>query len=164
VLERVHRVVADSRLVEERQVPDIEVHSPDRQRDDRIREEAQRVHERERRPQDRSREPGEERERRKVAEQHVLQHVEAEELLADRVNGRDKRDEQECDAGRKEPDPPAGDRRSARSQRGHATRVEHRDEDDRDDLQRVERPARVDRQMEQHATSLPSCSSSITTW
>ena len=66
MLERVHAVMPDSRLVQEREMPDVEVHRPERQGDERIGEEAQAIEVRERRPQDRPRQPCEERERREV--------------------------------------------------------------------------------------------------
>ena len=108
MLERVHGVVAHGRLVEERQMPDVEVHRPERQGDQRIGEEAQAVQEGERRPQDRACQPREQRERREISEQDVLQHVEAEELFAERMDRADERDEEQRDAGREESDPPAG--------------------------------------------------------
>ena len=98
MLERVHGRVLDRRLVEEGHVPEVEVGGPDRQRHERVREHAQALDraEREQRPQDRAVQPGEQRERREVAEDDVLEHVEAEELLlADRRHGRGEREQEQ---------------------------------------------------------------------
>ena len=70
-------------------------------------EKAQAMHEGKRRPQDRPGEPREECKGRQVAQQDVLDHVEAEELLAERVQRTDERGEEDHDSGREECDPPA---------------------------------------------------------
>ena len=83
MLERVERVVADRALVERGQVPDVQVRGPERQRHERMGEDAQA-------PDDRSAStgrsigpvsPSDERERGEVAEDDVLEHVGREEAL-----------------------------------------------------------------------------------
>ena len=106
----------------------------------------------------------EERERREISQEDVLQHVEAEELLAERVHRAHERDEEDRDPGRKECDPPTRHSSPPGAQCPHAACVQECQQDGRHDLQRVERPAGVDGQMGQHGSSLPSCSSSTTTW
>src|ERR671934_1623232 len=150
VLERVHRVVAQGGVVEVREVPHIEVDRPERQRHQRVSEEAETVQPRERRPQDRSRQSGEERERREIAEQHVLQHVEREHPLAECVHRRNERYEQREDPEREQEDPPARHGRPALAQRQDAARVQCSDDERRHDLKRVERPARGGLQVRDH--------------
>ena len=104
VLERVHRRVADGGLVQERQVPDVEVDRPERQRHRGVGEHAQALDgaEREQRPQHRPGEAGEQAERREVADQDVLEHVEAEELLlADRGDRRGEGEQEQDDPERR---------------------------------------------------------------
>ena len=164
MFERVHRVVAHGCVVEVREMPHVQVHRPQRQRDQRIGEEAQVVEESERRPQDR---PGQAREKckwREISQQDVLQHVKAEELLAERVHRADERDQEDRDSGREEGDPPDGNRYPPGAPCPHAAGIEDCQHSGRHDLQRVESPAGVDGQMGEHGSSLPSCSSSITTW
>ena len=143
VLERVDGRVPNGRLVEERQVPEIEIRRPDRQRHDRIREHAQTLDgpEREQRPQHRPREPGEQEERCEVADQDVLEHVEAEELLlADRGDGRGEREQEQRDPEREKEDSIAGHGRPAAAQRARPHRVRNRGEEDGRELQRIESP------------------------
>jgi hypothetical protein len=71
-------------------------------------EKAEAMHEGKRRPEDRPGETGQKRERREVSEQDVLEHVEAEELLAQRVQRTDERAEEDRDPGSEERDPPTG--------------------------------------------------------
>ena len=95
MLERVHRAVPNGRLVEKRQVPDVEIDRPERECDERVGEHPQSLDrpERQQRPQDGAGRAGEQAERREIADQHVLEHVEAEELLlADRGDRRRERD------------------------------------------------------------------------
>ena len=94
-------------------MPDVEVHRPERQSDQRIGEETQAVEKGERRPQDRPGQAGKERERREISEQDVLEHVEAEELLAERMHRAHERDQENRDPGCEERDPPARYRRPA---------------------------------------------------
>ena len=155
MLERVHEVVSHRGLVEKRQVPDVEVDRPERQRDQRMREEPQPVQEGEHGPQDRPCQPREKRERREVAEQHVLQHVKAEELLTERVHGADECYDQQRDARAEHDDSPSGNVRATPAQRPHATGVEQCHEHHGHDLDGVERPTGVDRQVCDHDTSLP---------
>jgi len=70
VLEGVDGAVPDGRLVEGGHMPERDVRGPDRQRDERVREDAEPHHarEREHRPEKRPRQPGEQAERREVAE------------------------------------------------------------------------------------------------
>ena len=110
VLERVHRAVPNGRLVEERQVPEVEIDRPERECDERVGEHPQTLDrpERQQRPQDRACRAGEQAERREIADQHVLEHVEAEELLlADRGDRRREREQQERDSDREDEHPPA---------------------------------------------------------
>ena len=83
VLERVHGAVAERRLVHERQVPEIEVERPDRQRNERVGQIAEPLCGLvgEHRPEHRPGQAGDEAERRQVAEDHVLAHVNEEEIL-----------------------------------------------------------------------------------
>ena len=134
---------ADGCLVEERQVPEIEIRRPDRQRHDRVREHAQALDgpEREQRPQHRPREPGEQAERCEVADHDVLEHVEAEELLlADRSDRGGEREQEQHDPQPEEEDPVAGHRRPAATQGASPHRVRDRSEQDGRELQRVESP------------------------
>ena len=157
-------IVTNGGVVEERQVPRIEVERPQRQCNQGVREEAEPMQEREHRPEDRPCETRKERQGREVAEQDVLEHVEAEELLAEGVQRAYERGEKQHDPAREESDPPAGYGRPAGAERPHPARVQDREQDGRHHLKRVESPAGVDGQMSQHGSSLPSCSSSITTW
>jgi hypothetical protein len=120
-----------------------------------MRKKAQPMQKGERRPQDRARQPGEERERREISKQHVLQHVKAEELLTERVHGADECYDEQRDAGGEHDDAPRGNVRATPAQRPHAAGVEQRQEHHGDDLDGVERPAGVDRQVCDHDTSLP---------
>ena len=75
-------------------------------------------------PEERAGEPGEQAERREIAEQEVLRHVEREELLL--ADGRDRRrdrDDEERDPEREERDAPAGNRLPAARERARAHRV-----------------------------------------
>jgi hypothetical protein len=78
-------------------VPDVEVHRPERERDERIGKETQRIEVLEDRTEDRSREPREQSKRGQIPEQHVLSHVEAEQLLAECMDRGDERGEQRQD-------------------------------------------------------------------
>ena len=145
MLERVHGRVCDGRLVEHRQVPEVQVRRPERQRDGGVREHPQPLDrpQREQRPQDRAGEPGEEAERREVADQDVLQHVEAEELLlADRRDRRGEGEHEQRNPEREQQDPPERQGRAAAPQRSRPHRIGHRRDRHRRELQRIDRPAR----------------------
>ena len=96
-------------------MPDVEVDRPDRQRDERMGEHAQPLDARGSASTGRRigpGQPGDEAERREVAEDHVLQHVDEEEvLLAERVDRRVEREHDERDPGPEARLPP--DRRPA---------------------------------------------------
>jgi len=146
VLEGVHGVVVERRLVEKRQVPGVEADRPHGQRDERVRQDAQRVDDAEDRAQHRPRQPRDEAEGREVAEDHVLEHVREEELLL--AEGVERRGEREDDEGDPEPEEaaaPAGHGRTAASERAGAARVEDAGEHGGRELERVERPAREQR-------------------
>ena len=108
------------------------------------------MHHGQRRAQDRARQPGEQRERSEIPEQHVLHHVEGEHPLAERVHRRHQCDEQREDAEREQRDAPAWHGRAAVAQRQDAARVEGGGGQRRNDLERVERPARVGLQVRDH--------------
>src|SRR5205085_2946352 len=93
------------------------------------------------RPQDLAVQPEYEAERREVAEDHVLRHVEEEEvLLAERVDRRVERQHDETDPGPKEPSPPRRYRPALRRERPRSPQVEARRDDGRHHLERLERP------------------------
>ena len=153
MLERVDGRVADGSLVQKREVPEIEIRRPDRQRHERVREHPQTLDgpEREQRPQHRPRKPGEQAERCEVADQDVLEHVEAEELLlADRSDGGGEREQKQRDPQPEEKDPVAGHGRPAAMQGASPHRVRDRCEQDGRELQRVESP------VGQHVSTLGS--------
>ena len=113
------------RLVHRRDVPEDEVRGPDRERDERVREHAQAhdARKREHGAEERPGEPREQAERREVADEQVLRHVEREELLlADLRDRRGDRDQQQRDPEREEPDPPPGNGLPALRQRPRAHR------------------------------------------
>ena len=150
VLDRVQRARLDRPLVEHREVPEHEVRRPDRERDERVREDAQAHHagQREDRAEHRAGEPGEQAQRREIAEQQVLRHVEREELLLS--DDRDRRrecDHEEREAEGEERDPPARHRLVAAGKRPCPHGVGDADEDDRRELEQVERPARQQRRL-----------------
>jgi len=102
VLERVQQIMADRRLIEQREPPDIHVERPDRQRDDRLRQRTQPA----RRPQPqqrrerRTREPDDDEKRRDVADQQVLCHVRDQDAVGQVVRGRALHGDDDQDAGR----------------------------------------------------------------
>jgi hypothetical protein len=145
VLEGVDGRVSDGPLVQQRQVPEIQIGRPERQRDQGVREHPQPFDrpECEQRPEERPREPGEQAERREVADQDVLQHVEAEELLlADRRDRRGEGEHEEQDPGGEQEHAPHRQRRAAAPQRSRPQRIGRRRDSDRRELQRIDRPAR----------------------
>ena len=144
VLERVHGGVVQRGVVEERDVPDVEIDCPQRQRDERVRQDAEPLDgtQREHRPQDRAGEPGDEAERREIAEDHVLQHVHEEEvLLAERVDRRVERRARRARSRSRSTTCRQRHRLAPRGERARAAQVEHRDDQHcRHDLERLERP------------------------
>ena len=122
-----HDVVAERRLVEERQVPEIEVHGPQRPRDHGMREHAERVNPvvGEQRTEQRPRQPGDDRQRRELAEQHVLRHVHEEELLlTPRIERREERERDQAETHAERPAAPGGDGRPTTGERPRAAVVE----------------------------------------
>src|SRR5207245_11355988 len=99
------------------------------------------------RREDRAANGRQQRQRREISEQDVLEHVEAEELLAERMDRRDERDEEQSDPRREEADAPARHGGAASAEGAHPTGIERREQQGRDDLQRIERPAGVDWQV-----------------
>ena len=143
VLERVNAAVMQRRLVEDRQVPEVEVDRPDRERHERVGEEAEPVDrlQREHGPEHGPRQPGDEAERRQVAEDHVLAHVDEEEvLLAELVDRRVERDHDERDPEPEEELPTLRDRQAAARERARAAQIEDRDDERRHDLERLQVP------------------------
>ena len=150
VLERVHGVVPERSLVEVRQVPEVEVDRPQRPGHERVGEHAQPVNPLvgEERTKQRARQPGDDRQRRELSEQHVLRHVHEEELLlAPRVERREERKGDERQADPERPAAPGGDGRSATRERPCAAVIEEAAEGDGDDCERIERPARQQREV-----------------
>src|SRR6266571_3903646 len=124
-----------------------------------MREHTERVDraDREDRPQDRASQPGDDRERGEVAEEHVLDHVEAQELLlTERVDRRDERDEDESEPRPERPHAPARNLGPARAEVADAPPVQERDDEEGDDLERLKGPARQERWTNVHVTSLES--------
>src|SRR5207247_4065431 len=157
VLERVDRLVAERGLPQDRQMPDEEVERPERERDEWVREESERPHraQREDRTQQRAGEAGDDAERREIADQQVLRHVERERLLL--AEGRDRgyeRDDEEADAEREEEVAPLGDGRSLARERSGPLPVEERSDGDRHQLERLERPRGLRGMSEQHRSSV----------
>ena len=145
VLDRVQGARLDRALVQHREVPEDEVRGPDREGDERVREDAEPHHsgQGENRSQHRPCEPGEQAERGEVSEQQVLRHVEREELLlADLRDGGRDGDDQERDPEGEQRDAPARHRLPAARHRASPQRVGDGDERDRRELERVDRPAR----------------------
>ncbi len=143
VLERVNAAVMQCRLVEHGQMPEVEVHGPDRQRHERMGEEAEPVDrlQREHGPEHGPGQAGDEAERRQVAEDHVLAHVDEEEvLLAELVHRGVERDHDEGDPEPEQELPARRHRPAAARERARPAQVEHRHEQRRHDLQRLEVP------------------------
>ena len=87
--------------------------------------------------------PGEQAQGREIAEQEVLRHVEREELLlGDGRERRGDRDDEEQDPEREERHSPAGHRLPALGEGPRPHAVGDRDQHDRRELERIERPAR----------------------
>ena len=129
VLERVHGAVVERGLVEDGEVPDVEVDRPERQRDERVGQDAQPLDrlQREHGPQHRPREPRDEAERREVAEEDVLAHVDEEEvLLAELVDRRVERDHDERDPEPEHELPPTRHRAPAPGEVARPPQVEER--------------------------------------
>ncbi len=139
MLERVHGVMAQGRLVEEGQVPDVEVHGPQGKGDERVREHAQAAHgpHGEQRPQDGTGEAGDDAERREVAEQQVLDHVKGERLQGELFERPGEGDDEQEDAEPEDDGLPDRQRRPSPAQAAHAERVEKRPEHDGQQLEQV---------------------------
>ena len=136
------------RVIEVRDVPDVEVERPERQRDERMGQDAQPLDhlEAKHRAKDLAGQPEHEAERREVAEDHVLRHVEEEEmLLAERVDRRVEREHDERDAGPERGAAPTRHRAALSGERPATRVVEERRDDRGDDLERFERPGREER-------------------
>ena len=139
MLERVHGAVVDRGLVDRRHVPEHQVHCPERERDEGVREDAQ-PHDprkREQWPEHRPGRAGEQAERGEVADEEVLSHVEALEqlLLADPRDRRRDCDEEEDETERGGRSSPAWDGLAALCERPRAHPVRHGDEPDGRQLQ-----------------------------
>ncbi len=143
VLERMDRVVVQRGVVQVRDVPDIEVHGPDRERDQGMREKAQPLDRAQcqHRPQHLTRQPEHEEERCKVADQHVLRHVQEEEVLfAELVDRRVESEHDQPDAGPEAHLAPRGHRPATPGKRARPPQVQDRGERRREHLERFEAP------------------------
>jgi hypothetical protein len=137
------RVVVQRSLVQKREVPDVEVDRPERQRDEWVGQDSQPRDraDREHRPEDRAREADDERERREIADDHVLEHVREEELLLpESIERRHERQEQEHERRCEGRLPPPRHGRAAARERSSPFEVHEGAERDRRELERVERP------------------------
>ena len=87
MLEGVDQVVADGQLVEERQVPGVEIHGPQRDGEERVGERAQRAGSAEvqQRLDHGAGEPKHDQQRRDVADHDVLEHVSDQDAVGERV-------------------------------------------------------------------------------
>ena len=157
MLERVHDVVVQRRLVQERQVPDVEVERPQRQCNQRVPEHAQAPDhgQRQHRAQDRPRQARDHEQRREVADDDVLDHVDEEELLlAEGVDRRHHDEEEECQPAPEAPHAPARHGLAALGERADAAVVEDSYQRQTRELDRVERPAGQRRDRGNRAVSL----------
>ena len=115
-------------------------------------------------PEDRAGQAGDDQDRRHLADQDVLGHVDEEELLlADRIDRGEQCDRKRRETERKASLAPDGDRRPLAPERRDPPVVGDRGDDERDRRQRVERPARERREVlgtaemrEHHRASLDS--------
>ena len=140
VLDRVDRAAGDRGVVDERDVPEDQVRAPERERDQRVRQEREspRAMGREQRPQDRSGHPQQQQQRRDRAQEGVLERVDREEpVLADRVDRREEGQRDHAEAGVEAGDAPGG-----RPPAAGAHGVEQAGQRDRHDLERRCRPRR----------------------
>ena len=145
MLQRVQGGVPHRALVERGHVPEDEDRRPERERERRVREDAQPLDraQREQRPQQRPGQPCEQAERREVADDDVLEHVEEEELLlGEGGDRRGERQDEQNEAEGEHRDPRAGHGRPAPPQRQGPHPVGDRDEGHRGELERLEGPAR----------------------
>ena len=102
----------------------------------------------EQRTEQRARQPGDDRQRRELAEQHVLRHVHEEELLlAPRIERREERERDQPETHTERPAAPGGDGRATTGERPCAPVVEERSENDGEEGERIERPARQHREL-----------------
>ena len=100
----------DRALVERREVPDVEVRRPGRERDDRVarRPAASAARARQQRLQQRAGQAEHDQQRAEVGQQQVLEHVREEQLLADVRERRDQRRHHQHQPAVEAPLPPAG--------------------------------------------------------
>ncbi len=117
-------------------MPEREVRGPDRERDEGVREHAQAADraDGEERAQQRPVQPREREERREVDQEHVLEHVEGEVLLAERVHRRGDRDEQRPEPRGERRQPPARDGMATAAQRRRASGIGGGEHPDRSEL------------------------------
>ena len=115
-------------------------------------------------PEDRPRQAGDDQDRRHLADQDVLGHVDEEELLLpDRIDRGEERDRERRETEREARLAPDGDRRPPASERRDPPVVGDGREDEQHRRQRIERPARERREVlgtaemrEHHDASLDS--------
>jgi hypothetical protein len=119
------RRVEGGRLVQRRDVPDVEDPRPEDERDHRVGQGADPAQpaDREHRLQDRAGQPQDEQQRGDVDDQQVLDHVAGDQLLGELLEGRGDRDEQHDDPGREAGQTPGRHRSALRSQVRGADRV-----------------------------------------
>ena len=118
-------VVAKRRLVEHRQVPDVEVDRPGRERHQRVGEHAELadVPPAQERREQRAGEAEHDQQRRDVADHEVLGHVRHQQLIGERIDRVAQRDRQRHQPGREARLPPARNRAALVRQRLHARAI-----------------------------------------
>ena len=121
-------------------MPDVQVHRPQRQRDERMGEVSKPPEPpaREQRLEKRTGEPQDDEERADVADQQVLRHVAEEKLLAHVRERREKRRRSEQQPSREAEDPPRRDRPALPREREGAERVGGAGQGEGGDLKRLE--------------------------
>jgi phosphoribosylformylglycinamidine cyclo-ligase len=142
------RAVMERRLIEERDVPGVEIDGPDGERDVRVGQDSQPVDrpERKDRAEHRPRQPDDEAERRQVAEQNVLDHVDHEEVaFPDLVDRGVQRQHDQSNPQPEEPPAPGRNRCATELERPHATQIEQPRDQRRRELERFQVPARQER-------------------
>jgi hypothetical protein len=142
VLDQVQESAAVGRVVESRDVPEVEVEDPEREGDKRMGEDPQPVEDRDRedRLQQRPGQAEDQQQGRDVAQHQVLDHVGDHQLLADVGNRRDEGDgDRQQPAGEAEL-APERHRPPFRGQGQRALRVQAGREQQRQQLERGERP------------------------
>jgi hypothetical protein len=140
VLERVHRLGVNGRLVEDRNVPQVEVRGPQREGDERVGERAQPAKPSlgEQRLQQRAGEPEHDQQRGEVPDQQVLAHVGDDQLVADLGAGGDQRRDDQGEAGEEARLPQRAHRATLMPEVDGADRVRGAEEGEREHLQRRE--------------------------